>query len=82
MEWLLKYCRTPLTHKIKVAGIFQIGSLLLDHGIAPAQVLQNLDLPPTLLLDPEAWIDRELSFRIVDEAGRATADRFAGPGSR
>jgi AraC-like DNA-binding protein len=68
----------PMKYQTKVAGLMQVGSLLLDSGISPTQLLQKLDLPPTLLLDPELWLDHELSFRLGGELSRVTGDRFAG----
>ena len=54
------------------------GTLLQAHGVCPAAILRKLDIPPSLLLDPDGWIDRRLSFRLATEMSRAIDDRFAG----
>ena len=67
-----------MMHRIRVAGFSPVCRLLLKHGVTPADFLKRLDLPPALLLDRRAWVDRELSFRISNEAARVTGDRFTG----
>ena len=62
----------------RVSRLMHFGTLLQAHGVCPAAILRKLDIPPSLLLDPDGWIDRRLSFRLATEMSRAIDDRFAG----
>ena len=60
----------------KIAALRQGGPLLLEYGIVPADLLRKLDLPVTLLLDQDGWVDRRISFRVANLAAKLTGDRF------
>lgn len=65
-------------YRHKVCALTVVGQQLLDHGIAPADFLGSLGLPPAALLAGELWIDRDKSLLVANRLALATGDPLAG----
>lgn len=62
----------------QVLGIQYLAPYLLNRGVAPGELTRRLNLPSSLLLDDQAWIDRRSSLRLAIEVSHATRDPLAG----
>ncbi|MEZ5557689.1 MAG: AraC family transcriptional regulator ligand-binding domain-containing protein [Pseudomonadales bacterium] len=62
----------------RVASLKEIGTYLMNRGIAPAEVLRRNSLPQSLLLDSNAWIERTTCFNLVASIARRSADPYLG----
>lgn len=62
----------------RVQSLEEVGTYLVSRGIAPAQVLRSNDLPASLLLDPGAWVERTVCFRLLADIARRTRDPYLG----
>ncbi len=67
-----------MTYRVKVASLLQASQVMLSRGIEPAGVLEKVGLPPAVLLDGEAWIDRTTGFRLGEEIGHLLSDSSLG----
>jgi AraC-like DNA-binding protein len=65
-------------YRHKVCALTVMGQQLLDHGIAPADFLGSLGLPPATLLAGELWIDRDKSLLLSNRLALATGDPLIG----
>jgi len=62
----------------RVQSLKEVGTYLVSRGIPPAQVLRSNDLPASLLLDPGAWVERTVCFRLLADIARRTRDPYLG----
>jgi AraC-like DNA-binding protein len=62
----------------KIAAIMRIAPYLLARDVAPGFLLRRLQLPPSLLLEEQVWVDRYTSLLLSQEIVRATGDPLAG----
>lgn len=62
----------------RVQSLKEVGTYLVSRGIPPAQVLRSNGLPASLLLDPGAWVERTVCFRLLADIARRTRDPYLG----
>jgi AraC-like DNA-binding protein len=67
-----------MKYRHKVAAFQHVGAYLVEHDIAPAELLLSHGLPATLMLNPDAWIERGVTMRLVQDIGRMTGNRQLG----
>lgn len=67
-----------MLYQHRIAAIKRVGTYLLAQGIAPANVLRQLNLPASLLLEDDIWLDRRSSLQLSLEIARCTGDGVAG----
>ncbi len=65
-------------HRHRIGSIKRIGDYLLARGVAPADLLRRLELPTTLLLHEDLWVDRRDSLRLAEEISKSIGDPLAG----
>ncbi|MBX3705310.1 MAG: AraC family transcriptional regulator ligand-binding domain-containing protein [Pseudomonadales bacterium] len=62
----------------RVASLKEVGTYLVSRGMVPAEILRRNGLPASLLLDSNAWIEREVCFRLVADIARHSGDPYLG----
>ncbi|MGE0626113.1 MAG: AraC family transcriptional regulator ligand-binding domain-containing protein [Pseudomonadales bacterium] len=66
----------PYRHRI--SSIKRVGDYLLAKGVAPADALRRIELPSSLLLHDDAWVDRRQSFQLLQDVSALASDPLAG----
>lgn len=67
-----------MQYRHRIGSIKRIGDYLLARGVAPADLLRRLQLPTTLLLHEDLWVDRHDSLRLAEDIATTLDDPLAG----
>lgn len=67
-----------MVYQHRISALVSMGTLLIERGIPPALLPKNIGLRGSLLLDPEAWINRRWSLSLALELTRLTGDDLCG----
>lgn len=58
----------------RVRSIHRIGPYLLSRGVSPSDLVSDQDLPASILLYRDAWIERGACLKLADRLVRLTGD--------
>lgn len=58
--------------------LLHIAPYLRSRGVSPVEIFKRADVTPSMLLDANGWVPRDLCFRLSNEIHNATAERFFG----
>ncbi len=67
-----------MQYRHRIGSIKRIADYLLARGVAPADLLQRLGLPSTLLLHEDMWVNRRDSLQLAHDIARVLSDPLAG----
>lgn len=67
-----------MTYWHRVSSLQDLSAYLIERDVAPARLFQRHGVPASLLLRPQAWIDRDICFRLVSDMARLTSDTCLG----
>ena len=56
----------------------RIAAYLRQHEIPPLEIFRRAGIPPTALMDPDAWVPRDLCFALGAQIGAVMGERFIG----
>ena len=61
-----------------VASLRQVGTYLVSCGIPPGPVLESYALPASILLNVDAWVERDTCMRLGSDLSRMLDDPYLG----
>lgn len=67
-----------MNHGHRVCELASVVPYLLANGVQPGKVLKRVGLPTPVLLDPDAWIPRDLFLALINAVSSATGDPHCG----
>ena len=65
-------------YRIKVTSIAPVSDYPLAQDACPARYLEDLGLPPAVLLAGNLWLDRDMALRLAENLARVTGDPLSG----